>query len=156
VLCLGEMFDCLADQVKDRSSKSNLGNHSGGAPANVACALRSWAPQLDLLAVGSGGGRIGKVVARSRSGFNWVQRHPTAPTRQVNVLRSESGDRIFAGFRDHDTQNLPIHACKRLSCRFRYLQQISGFGYTRVGLSASRASVFHLHWQSSTMSFYWM
>jgi len=28
-----------------------------------------------------------------------VQRHPTAPT-QVNVLRSESGDRIFAGFRD--------------------------------------------------------
>jgi fructokinase len=32
-----------------------------------------------------------------------VQSHPKAPTRQVNVLRSESGDRIFAGFRDHDT-----------------------------------------------------
>jgi len=27
----------------------------------------------------------------------------TAPTRQVYVVRSESGDRIFAGFREHDT-----------------------------------------------------
>jgi len=40
-------------------------------------------------------------------------------------------------------QNLPIHACKRLSYRFRCLKwQISCFGYTRVGLSDSGASVF--------------
>jgi len=32
-----------------------------------------------------------------------VQRHPTAPTRQVYVVRSESGDRTFAGFGDIPT-----------------------------------------------------
>jgi fructokinase len=32
-----------------------------------------------------------------------VQRHPTAPTRQVYVVRSEKGDREFAGFGDLDT-----------------------------------------------------
>jgi len=32
-----------------------------------------------------------------------VQRHPTAPTRQVYVLRNEMGDRFFAGFGDANT-----------------------------------------------------
>jgi fructokinase len=32
-----------------------------------------------------------------------VQRHPTAPTRQVYVVRSEQGDREFAGFGELDT-----------------------------------------------------
>jgi fructokinase len=32
-----------------------------------------------------------------------VQRHPSAPTRQVYVLRNEAGDRNFAGFGEFDT-----------------------------------------------------
>lgn len=32
-----------------------------------------------------------------------IQRHPTAPTRQVNVVRSLLGDRSFAGFKDFET-----------------------------------------------------
>jgi fructokinase len=38
-----------------------------------------------------------------------IQRHPTAPTRQVYVVRSEKGDREFAGFGDLDTD--PICRC---------------------------------------------
>jgi fructokinase len=32
-----------------------------------------------------------------------IQRHPIAPTRQIYVVRTQSGDRIFAGFADYDT-----------------------------------------------------
>jgi len=32
-----------------------------------------------------------------------VQRHPKVPTRQVYVLRSETGDRSFAGWASYDT-----------------------------------------------------
>lgn len=108
VLCLGEiLFDCLADQLgRSLEDVESWTPYPGGAPANVACAL---------VKLGTSAGFVG-CVGEDEPGFNLVQllqdirvdstgiqRHPTAPTRQVYVLRSEKGDREFAGFGDLDT-----------------------------------------------------
>lgn len=108
VLCLGEvLFDCLADQrgrgFDEVESWTPL---PGGAPANVACGL---------VKLGTSAGFIGTVGCDTQGnellnflqseGVNTqgVQRHETAPTRQVYVLRSETGDRDFAGFGQYAT-----------------------------------------------------
>lgn len=108
VLCLGEiLFDCLADQLgRSLEDVESWTPYPGGAPANVACAL---------VKLGTSSGFVG-CVGEDEPGNNLVQllqdigvdstgiqRHPTAPTRQVYVLRSEKGDREFAGFGDLDT-----------------------------------------------------
>jgi fructokinase len=107
-LCLGEvLFDCLADQLglKLEEVKSWTA-YPGGAPANVACAL---------VKLGTATGFIGSV-GEDEPGFalvellqqvgvdtTGVQRHSTAPTRQVYVVRDLAGDRTFAGFGKYDT-----------------------------------------------------
>ena len=108
VLCLGEiLFDCLADQLgRELAEVESWTPYPGGAPANVACAL---------VKLGTAAGFIG-CVGQDRSGdtlvelleavgvdTSGVQRHPTAPTRQVYVTRSKEGERYFAGFGDIPT-----------------------------------------------------
>ena len=103
VLCLGEiLFDCLADQLERKYEQvESWTPYPGGAPANVACGL---------VKLGTPAGFIG-CVGRDRAGDELValletvgvdttgiQRHPTAPTRQVYVTRSQTGERHFAGF----------------------------------------------------------
>lgn len=108
VLCLGEiLFDCLADQLgRELEAVESWTPYPGGAPANVACGL---------VKLGTATGFIG-CVGQDQPGedlvtllqdvnvdVTGVQRHPTAPTRQVYVTRTETGDRIFSGFGDYDT-----------------------------------------------------
>ncbi|AFY75510.1 MAG: carbohydrate kinase [Hydrococcus sp. C42_A2020_068] len=105
VLCLGEiLFDCLADQPgRELERVESWTPYPGGAPANVACGL---------VKLGTTAGFIG-CVGRDKAGDDLVallestgvdttgvQRHPTAPTRQVYVTRSQAGERHFAGFGD--------------------------------------------------------
>jgi fructokinase len=108
VLCLGEiLFDLIADQLgRDLEEVESWTAYPGGAPANVACAL---------VKLGTAAGFMG-CVGQDRAGeelvtllktigvdTTGVQRHPTAPTRQVYVTRSLSGDRNFAGFGEVST-----------------------------------------------------
>jgi fructokinase len=108
VLCLGEiLFDRLADQVgRSREQVESWTPYPGGAPANVACALvKLGTPAGFIGCVGEDepGEALVKLLQTVGVDTTGVQRHPTAPTRQVDVVRTESGDRIFAGFTGHDT-----------------------------------------------------
>lgn len=103
VLCLGEiLFDLLGDRLGlPLEQVQSWTPYPGGAPANVACAL---------VKLGTSSGFIGSVGADAPGNslvqllqdvgvdVTGVQRHPTAPTRQVYVLRDAKGDRTFAGF----------------------------------------------------------
>lgn len=100
------MFDLLGEredrsQIKIKSWRAYL----GGAPANVACAsVKLGTPAAFIGCTGSD--EIGKESIRllQEVGVNTVgiQLHPSAPTRQVYVLRSPRGDRSFAGFGETD------------------------------------------------------
>ncbi len=108
VLCLGEiLFDCLADQLGRKLEEvESWTSYPGGAPANVACALVKLGTRAGFIgAVGEDepGNALVNLLQFVGVETTGVQRHPTAPTRQVYVVRSMSGDRHFAGFGDRDT-----------------------------------------------------
>jgi fructokinase len=108
VLCLGEiLFDRLADQIgRSREQVESWTPYPGGAPANVACALVKLGTTSGFVGcVGEDESGEALVQLLETEGVDTVgiQRHPTAPTRQVDVLRTNSGDRIFAGFTGYDT-----------------------------------------------------
>ncbi len=108
VLCLGEiLFDCLADQPGRRLEEvESWTPYPGGAPANVACALVKLGTSAGFIGcVGEDetGTSLVDLLQTLEVDVTGVQRHPLAPTRQVYVLRSESGDRHFAGFGEYDT-----------------------------------------------------
>jgi len=108
VLCLGEiLFDCLADQLgRSLDEVESWTPYPGGAPANVACALvKLGTPAGFIGCVGQDqpGNDLVQLLQEVGVEITGVQRHSTAPTRQVYVLRSETGDREFAGFGERDT-----------------------------------------------------
>lgn len=103
VLCLGEiLFDLLADQAgKPLEAVESWTGYAGGAPANVACALVKLGTSAGFVGcVGKDqpGESLVKLLTEVGVDCRGVQRHDTAPTRQVYVVRSEDGDRSFAGF----------------------------------------------------------
>ncbi|MEC4817391.1 MAG: carbohydrate kinase [Scytonema sp. PMC 1069.18] len=108
VLCLGEiLFDRLADQLgRKLEDVESWTAYPGGAPANVACAVvKLGTPSAFVGCVGEDetGQELVDLLEKVGVDTSGVQRHPTAPTRQVNVVRSLAGDRSFAGFKDHET-----------------------------------------------------
>ena len=97
VVCIGE---ALIDRIRN---KSNLGftDFLGGAPANVACALRKL--KIDSAFIG----RLGsddygkKFLAQFHElevNLDFLQLDNQFPTRVVNVDRDKFGDRFFSGF----------------------------------------------------------
>ncbi|BAY75069.1 ribokinase-like domain-containing protein [Nostoc linckia NIES-25] len=119
VLCLGEiLFDCLADRLGLKLEEvKSWTPYPGGAPANVACALvKLGTPTAFIGAVGEDepGNALVKLLQDVGVETTGVQRHPTAPTRQVYVTRDLSGDRTFAGFGQYDTSEF---ADTRLSAK---------------------------------------
>lgn len=108
VLCIGEvLFDCLADKPgKSLPEVESWTAYPGGAPANVACALvKLGTPAGFIGCVGEDepGNSLVELFQEIGVDVTGIQRHPKAPTRQVYVLRSHSGDRQFAGFGNIDT-----------------------------------------------------
>lgn len=108
VLCLGEiLFDCLADEPgKPYEAVKSWTPYPGGAPANVACALVKLGTSAGFIGcVGNDepGDQLVKLLHDVGVDCQGVQRHESAPTRQVYVVRSTEGDRSFAGFGDRDT-----------------------------------------------------
>ncbi|MCC5616875.1 carbohydrate kinase [Nostoc sp. CHAB 5836] len=108
VLCLGEiLFDCLADQLGLKLEEvKSWTPYPGGAPANVACALVKLGTKAGFIgAVGEdeAGNALVHLLQNVGVETTGVQRHPTAPTRQVYVTRDLAGDRTFAGFGEYNT-----------------------------------------------------
>src|SRR4028119_591667 len=108
VLCLGEiLFDCLADKPGvSLEEVESWTPYPGGAPANVACALAKLGTATGFIGAVGGdelGNSLVEVLQEVGVDTAGVQRHPSAPTRQVYVLRNEAGDRSFAGFGEFDT-----------------------------------------------------
>ena len=108
ILCLGEvLFDCLADQLGlELDAVKSWTPYPGGAPANVACALVKLGTSAGFIgAVGEdeAGNTLVKLLEDVGVDIIGVQRHSTAPTRQVYVVRDLGGDRTFAGFGKYDT-----------------------------------------------------
>ncbi|WP_026097448.1 carbohydrate kinase family protein [Baaleninema simplex] len=109
VLCLGEiLFDCLADQIgKPYEAVESWTPYPGGAPANVACALvklGTSAGFVGCIGEDEPGDRLVTLLEEVGVERTGIQRHPTAPTRQVYVVRTTDGDREFAGFGEFDTR----------------------------------------------------
>ncbi|MBK1988275.1 carbohydrate kinase [Sphaerospermopsis aphanizomenoides BCCUSP55] len=108
VLCLGEiLFDCLADQLGlTLEEVQSWTPYPGGAPTNVACALvKLGTPAGFIGCVGEDepGNALVQLLQDLGVETTGVQRHPTAPTRQVYVVRDLAGDRTFAGFGEYAT-----------------------------------------------------
>jgi fructokinase len=107
-ICLGEvLFDLLSDQpgatVEDVTSWTAL---AGGAPANVACSLVKLGDEarfIGCIGQDEAGNQLRAKLVSQGVNVQGVQVHPTAPTRQVQVLRSATGDRTFGGFGGLDT-----------------------------------------------------
>ncbi|QDZ39363.1 carbohydrate kinase [Euhalothece natronophila Z-M001] len=103
VLCIGEiLYDYLAaDRGKSIESVSSWIAYPGGAPANVASALvklGTSAGFIGCIGKDEAGQSLKQLLLETGVNCQGIQEHPTAPTRGVYVLRSESGDREFAGF----------------------------------------------------------
>ncbi|MDJ1178755.1 carbohydrate kinase [Roseofilum sp. BLCC_M91] len=103
VLCLGELlFDCLADKAGvPYDQVKSWTPYPGGAPANVACRLVKLGTSSAFIgSVGSDevGDRLVTFLEEQQVDIQGIQRHPSAPTRQIYVVHSYRGDRYFAGF----------------------------------------------------------
>ncbi len=103
IICLGEiLWDCLADVAGQSMEKvQSWTAYPGGAPANVACGVtKLGTPAAFVGCVGQDELGFGLVKKLQSHGVDCtgIQYHPSAPTRQVYVLRDLQGERYFAGF----------------------------------------------------------
>ena len=97
VICIGE---ALIDRIKNKSNQG-FTDFLGGAPANVACALRKL--RIDSIFIGSlGSDDFGKkFITQFRElevNLDFLQLDNDSSTRVVNVDRDQFGDRFFSGF----------------------------------------------------------
>jgi fructokinase len=108
VLCLGEiLFDLLSDQPgQPLESVTSWTAYPGGAPANVACALAKLGTPAGFIGcVGEDapGEMLVDLLRSTGVDVTGIQRHATAPTREIYVIRTDGGDRIFSGFGERDS-----------------------------------------------------
>ena len=99
VICIGE---ALIDRIRNRSNQG-FTDFLGGAPANVACALRKL--KIDSIFIGSlGSDDYGKKFIRQFNelevNLDFLQLDNDSSTRVVNVDRDQFGDRFFSGFEE--------------------------------------------------------
>ena len=97
VICVGE---ALIDKIINQSD-SNSKNYLGGAPANVACALRKLkVPTAFIGCLGDDdfGREFIKLFQKLNINIDFLQITKQFSTRIVKVVIDESGDRTFSGF----------------------------------------------------------
>ena len=100
VICVGE---ALIDRIRNKSNQG-FTDFLGGAPANVACALRKL--KIDSTFIG----RLGcddygkKFIMQFNEldvNLDFLQLDNDSSTRIVNVNRDQLGDRFFSGFEEN-------------------------------------------------------
>ena len=99
VICIGE---ALIDRIRNKSNQG-FTDFLGGAPANVACALRKL--KIDTIFIGSlGSDDYGKKFIKQFNvldvNLDFLQVDNYSSTRVVNVDRDQFGDRFFSGFEE--------------------------------------------------------
>tara|TARA_Y100000589_G_scaffold17766_1_gene14683 strand:+ start:963 stop:1958 length:996 start_codon:yes stop_codon:yes gene_type:complete len=97
VVCIGE---ALIDKIINKSN-SDFKNYLGGAPANVACALRKLqipAAFIGCLGDDNFGREFIKLFQQLNINIDFLQIAKESSTRVVKVIRDEYGDRSFSGF----------------------------------------------------------
>ena len=99
VICIGE---ALIDRIRNKSNQG-FTDFLGGAPANVACALRKL--KIDSIFIGSlGSDDYGKkfitLFNELDVNLDFLQLDNDSSTRVVNVDRDQFGDRFFSGFEE--------------------------------------------------------
>jgi fructokinase len=99
VICVGE---ALIDRIRNKSNQG-FTDFLGGAPANVACALRKL--NIDSTFIGRlGSDDYGKKFIMQFNkldvNLNFLQIDNYSSTRVVNVDRNQFGDRFFSGFEE--------------------------------------------------------
>jgi len=104
VVCIGE---ALIDRIRNKSNQG-FTDFLGGAPANVACALRKL--NIDSIFIGSlGSDDFGKkFISKFKElevNLDFLQLDNNSSTRVVNVDRDQFGDRFFSGF------EIKSHSC---------------------------------------------
>ena len=97
VVCIGE---AVIDRIKNKSNQG-FRDFLGGAPANVACALRKF--KIDSIFIGRlGSDDFGKkFIAQFNElevNLDFLQLDNDLSTRVVNVDRDQFGDRFFSRF----------------------------------------------------------
>ena len=97
VACIGE---ALIDRIRNQSNQG-FKDFLGGAPANVACALRKL--KIDSAFIGRiGNDDFGKKFINKfnelQVNIDFLQLDNDLSTRVVNVGRDKFGDRFFSGF----------------------------------------------------------
>jgi len=97
VICIGE---AVIDRIRNKSNQG-FTDFLGGAPANVACALRKL--KIDSTFIGRlGSDDDGKKFIKQFNELNvnldFLQLDYDLPTRVVNVDRDQFADRFFSGF----------------------------------------------------------
>ena len=99
VICIGE---ALIDRIRNKSNQG-FKDFLGGAPANVACALRKL--KIDSIFVGRlGSDDYGKKFITKFNeldvNLDFLQLDNNSSTRVVNVDRDQFGERFFSGFEE--------------------------------------------------------
>ena len=112
VICVGE---ALIDRIRNKSNQG-FTDFLGGAPANVACALRKL--KIDSIFIGRlGSDEFGKkfITQFSELGvnFDFLQLDNDLSTRVVNVDRDHFGDRFFSGFEPSSNMNFADEALSK-------------------------------------------
>ncbi len=97
VVCIGE---ALIDRIRNETS-DKFTDFLGGAPANVACALKKL--NIDSIFIGClGSDDFGKKFIEQfnelKVNLDFLQFNNNSSTRVVNVDRDKFGDRFFSGF----------------------------------------------------------
>jgi len=99
VICIGE---ALIDRIRNKSNQG-FTDFLGGAPANVACALRKL--NIDSIFIGSlgrddYGKKFIKQFNKLEVNLDFLQLDNDSSTRVVNVDRDQFGERFFSGFEE--------------------------------------------------------
>lgn len=108
VICIGEMlFDRLSNELGQPLEQVKLWtDYPGGAPANTACGLVKLGIStafIGCIGEDAPGEQLVELLREIGVNITGVQRHSSAPTRIVYVVRDAAGDRSFAGFGARDT-----------------------------------------------------
>ena len=97
VVCIGE---ALIDRIRNKSNQG-FTDFLGGAPANVACALKKLGVEsafIGCLGEDDYGKKFIRKFKELEVNLDFLQLDNDSSTRVVNVDRDQFGDRFFSGF----------------------------------------------------------